>query len=145
MAWVALLDGNDVEQPAPAGLVAPNTLNIGHAAFLDLFPDQRRFHHALGDGVIRWWTAGPRASKDGIIAIIDVLHADHRLRATGAGVIARPFTKRPLGLAIIGIHEAFDDDFGMRRERQPGGFAFDNFDGRSLQATGVVEFRNAVV
>src|SRR5262245_1894212 len=33
----------------------------------------------------------------------------------------------------------------MRRERQPGGFAFDNFDGRSLQAAGVVEFRNAVV
>src|SRR4030095_17262701 len=107
MAWVALLDGNDVEQPAPAGLVAPNTLNIGHAAFLDLFPDQRRFHHALGNGVIRWWTAGSRTSKDGIIAIIDVLHADHRLRATGTRVVARPLNEQNPRLALLKVHTAF--------------------------------------
>src|SRR5262245_54652170 len=140
MTRVALLDRNDVEQPATAGLVTPNALDIGHTALLYLFPDQRRFHHALGDRVIRWWAAGSRASKDGIIAVIDVLHADDRLRPTGTGVITCPFAKRPLGPPIIGIHEAFDDDFGVRRERQPGGFTFDNFDGRPLQTAGVVEF-----
>src|SRR5262245_11172406 len=117
MARIALLYGNDVEQPAAACLVTPNTLDIGHAALLNLFPDERRFHHALGNGVIRWRATGSRTSKDGIISVIDILHADHRLRAAGAGVIARPFTKRPLGLPIIRVHKAFDDDFSMSRER----------------------------
>src|SRR5262245_18856330 len=116
MTRIALLDGNDVEQPAAASLVTPNTLDIGYAALLNRFPDERRFHHALGNGVVRWRATGSSTSKDGIIPVIDVLHADDRLRAAGAGVIARPFTKRPLGPAIIGVHEAFDDDFGMRRE-----------------------------
>src|SRR5262249_38140813 len=117
MTRIALLDGNDVEQPAAAGLVTPNALDIWHAALLNLFPDERGFHHALGNGVVRWWATGSSASKDRIISVIDVLHAYDRLRAAGARVIARPFTKRPLGPAIIGVHKAFDDDFGMSRER----------------------------
>src|SRR5215831_9027196 len=117
MTRIALLYGNDVEQSAAACLVTPNTLDIGHAALLNLFPDERRFHHALGNGVVRWRATGSSTSKDGIIPVIDVLHAHDRFRATGAGVITRPFTKRPLGSAIVGVHEAFDNDFGMRRER----------------------------
>src|SRR5215470_3768662 len=117
MTRVALFDGNDVEQPAATSLVTPNTLDVGHAALLHLFPDERRFHHALGNGVIRWRATGSSTSKDRIISIIDVLHAYDRLRATGASIVARPFTERPLGPAIIGVHEAFDDDFGMGGER----------------------------
>src|SRR5215475_10480502 len=101
MARIALLYGNDVEQPAAARLVTPNTLDVGHAALLNLLPDKRRFHHALGNGVIRWRAAGSSTSKDGIVAVIDVLHAYDRLWTAGARVIARPFTKRPLGPAIV--------------------------------------------
>src|SRR5215475_3814212 len=117
MTRVPQFDGNDVEQPAATSLVTPNTLDIGHAALLHLFPDERRFHHALGNGVIRWRATGSSTSKNGIIAVVDVLHTYDRLRTAGACVIARPFTKRPLSPAIIGVHGAFDDDFGMSRER----------------------------
>src|SRR5215471_15980278 len=102
MTRIALLDGNDVEQSATACLVTPNTLDIGHAALLNLFPDERRFHHALGNGVIRWRATGSSTSKNGIITVVDVLHADDGLRPAGASVIAGPFTERPLVRRSLG-------------------------------------------
>src|SRR6516164_5261870 len=145
MSGVPLFNGNDVKQTASTSLVTPYTLNIGYPAFLDLFPDEGRFHHALGNGVIRRRTAGSRASEDWIITVIDVLHANNGLRAAGTRVVTRPFTERSFGPTIIGIHKTFDDDFGLSRKRQARGLTLDDFYGRSFQTAGVVEFRNAVI
>src|SRR4029077_10814324 len=145
MSGVPLLDRNDVKQAASSSLVTPYALDVGYATFLNLFPDEGRFHHALGNGVIRRRTAGSRASEDWIIAVIDVLHANNWLRPAGTRIVNRPFTERSFGLTIIGIHKTFDDDFGLSRKGKAGGLTFDDFDGRSFQTAGVVEFRNAVI
>src|SRR6266436_2733643 len=145
MSGVTLLDRNDIKQAASSSLVTPYALDIGYATFLNLFPDEGRFHHALGNGVIRRRTAGSRASEDWIIAVVDVLDANNGLRPAGTRVITRPFTERTFRLAIIRVHKPFDDDFSLSREGQAGGLTLDDFNGRSFQTTSVIEFRNAVV
>ena len=52
MAGIALFDRDDVEQAATAGFVTPHTPHIRNAGFFDLFPNQRRFHHAFSNGVV---------------------------------------------------------------------------------------------
>src|SRR5581483_7115925 len=145
VAGIALLDGDDVEQSSAAGFVAPHAFDVGNAGLFDLLPDQRCFHHAFRDRIIRRRTARTRAAENRVVAVVDIFHTNHRLGPAGAGIVAGPLAERAFGLAIVGIHPAFDDDLGVGGKRQPGGFAFDDFDRRAFETAGVIEFRYAVV
>src|ERR1044072_9536981 len=86
-----------------------------------------------------------RAAENRIGAVINIFDPDYRLRTAGAGIIARPFPERTFGLAVGRIHPAFDYDFRVGGYRKSRGFAFDHFDRRALQSSGIIEFGNAVV
>src|SRR5581483_409192 len=90
-------------------------------------------------------TTRASAAEDRIVAMVDALDANDRLRTRRAGVVAGPFAERAFGLDVVGLHEALDDDLRVRRERQAGGLALADFDRRALESAGVVEFRHAVV
>src|SRR5690348_10008217 len=77
--------------------------------------------------------------------MVDALDANDGLRTRRAGVVAGPFAERAFGLDVVWLHEALDDDFGVSGERQAGGLALADFDRRTLESAGVVEFRHAVV
>src|ERR1043166_7816191 len=105
MSRVSLFDGNHVEQAAAARLDAPHALHIRKPRFLDSIPNLRRAHKTLGQRFVRWRPPRPRATKNGIIAVINSFNAHHgSIRSFGA-VISHPLAERTFGLDIAGMNK----------------------------------------
>ena len=72
------------------------------------------------------------------------LDADYRLLLDAAGVIAGPLAERTFVAHIVGMNEALESDFRMRRDRQAGARPGDDFDRLADQSAGRVVFIAAI-
>ena len=84
------------------------------------------------------------AGEDRVVAVIDPLDPDDRLLPRVARVVARPLAERALHRGLVGRDLAFEHDFRIRRERQPGHLALDAVDRPAGQPSGPVELGHVV-
>src|SRR5680860_605331 len=141
---VGLLDGYDVEQPTASRLVTPHPGDPRDAHLLELVPNHPRLHHTLAERIVRRRLARPGAGEDGVVAVVDVLHADHRLESIGARVVAGPFSEGALLLHVAGHGFAFEHDLSVGGDGQTGVLALDDFDRRATEAARVVVLAETV-
>src|SRR5262249_11716335 len=127
MTGVALFDRNDVEQPAAAGFMTPYTLDVRHAGFFDLIPDQSRFNHTFRQRIIRRGTPGASPRQYRIHAMVNMLDANNRLRTGRTRIIPGPLPEWSLFHDIARCHDPFDHNLRLGRHWQTGGLPFDHF------------------
>ena len=117
LAWIALFD-DDSRQRVIAGLaVAPHGLDRGHYQLA-----QGR-HELLDVGaeehVFLWRLADNGGREDGVFAVIEALGLEYRVVVLQR-VIAVVIAERPLGLAHVRRHHAFNGEFGFGDQGQRG-------------------------
>src|SRR5712692_7694596 len=125
--------------------MAPHPFDIRHTGPLDLIPDQGRFHEALRYGVVGRRSPRPGAAEDRIVAMVDPLNADDGLGPGRAGVVTGPLAEGSFFHDVVRLHEAFDDDFSLGRERKSGYLTLNDLDRAPLESAGVIELGDAVV
>src|SRR5262249_519658 len=98
----------------------PGCVHIGHTGLLNVLAKQRR----ASDGAVARQFVGRTlrgaAEQNWIIAVIDSLDVEHRLRARVAGIVTGPFAERPLVHALFGVHKSLEDHFGVGRDWKSG-------------------------
>src|SRR6185503_21140825 len=88
VSGVTLLDAHRVEEPRPADLVAPDTLDPRHPHRLELRAKESRSEERAIEGLFVRRLVGRRAEHDRIVSVVDGLDLHDRLRARIAGVVA---------------------------------------------------------
>ena len=78
MSRISLFDGHHRKLPRTR-LVRPDAFNVGHAGFLEIFPDVRRTRNRAQQSARVRRARRIRAGEDRIIAIKNPLDADERL------------------------------------------------------------------
>src|SRR5262249_52963735 len=144
VARITLLDRNNSQQSRPARFVAPHAAHVGHPRRFELLPDHGRAREAAHVIELARRACRRRAQDERFFAVIETFDFDRRLRPGRARVIARPFAERPFVAHVVRRRLAFDDDFGVSRNRQAGVFAFNDLDGETLNAADPVVFAHAI-
>src|SRR5262245_6987825 len=144
VARITLLDRNNRQQARAARFVAPHAAHIGHARGFQFLPDHGRAREATHVIEFARRASRRRAQDDRIVAMIEPFDFHCRLRSGRACVIARPFTERPFIAQLVRRRLAFNDDLGVGRNRQARVFAFDDLDGKTLNAYDPVVFAHAI-
>ena len=145
MAGIELLDGDDVEQPSGAGLVAPYALDAGKPRLLHLVPDHCRLHGAAGVGEVVGRPRRIGEAHDRVVAVVHPADLDGRLVRPVTGVVAHELAERPLGHQFVAVDLAFDGDFGAGRNGQAVDFGLHGFERKAPVAAGVVHLVGAPV
>ena len=114
MARVGLLDGDHIEQPAAARLMAPNAFDARQSSLLHLIPDHRRLDDALAQAVIRWRPHRAGHRQDRIVAVVHPLYPQHVIRPRRACVISRPLAERTFQALVL------EQDFAFKHDLRSG-------------------------
>src|SRR5205807_3358515 len=117
---VALLDRDRVQESAASDPEAVRVDDAGHAGRLELAQKECASQiFAVAVRLVRrlvWRDA----EDDRIVAVVDGLNLEDRLRARARGVIAGPLAERTLGRALVVMEEPREHDLRGSRHRQTG-------------------------
>ena len=144
VATIALFDGDADQQARGSDLVRPHRFDVGHAGSLHVLANERR---ARDGPIARQFVGGAEgwaSEDDRVVAVIDGLDIEDRLLADVAGVVAGPLTERPLLLALLRIHKAFQRDLRVRRDGKAGDLARNDLHRFAAQAAHDVVLADAV-
>ena len=144
MAGIALGDRDRKQQPRVADFMRPRRRDAGHAGLLDVLAQQRRAHdRTIAADLVRR-ALRRAAEQDRVVAMVDRLDVDDRLRPQVAGIVAGPLAERTLDALVAGLDETLKHDFRVGRNRQAGDRAPDHLHRLAAHAADDLVFAHAV-
>src|SRR6266508_128104 len=142
VAGVTLLDG-DYGKLSWAGLVRPNASDLGHAGFLQLFPDMSRARNCTKQRQRMRRPGWIRARNDRIVSIEYSFHADEGFEAFWTRVVAWPLAERTFFFQLTRPDFSLENYFRVSGIRETSEVAANHFSGLSSKAAGEIELTDS--
>src|SRR6202049_639812 len=122
----------------------PHAPNLGDAGSFELVPYCATTIGAKIKRVVVRWNCRNCSHEDGIIPVHHRVDADLWCGPAAAGVVAGPFSERPLLNIIVGMNHTLECNFGIARHGQPGFRHVEDFDWLPKDTAGSFQFILAV-